>query len=320
MGRRNRRKKAKKMAERANASREEQKNRTSNQGAGSEAEGVAHTPAGTQAANADAAWSADIIEKILNGFIGLLGLAGGMVLLVGHTSVALWLWFLASSLWCVIGFAHYREWQAGQQRRSVGLAPRICLLLIVGALGVGTYILDREADRTAQAEEFPHLLQPGNGATPGVSTIVPIPEGAIQLFLGNSVAWTSAFPVRVIRQQGESMLEIGRNDEGMWVSGKFFNRDGKAICQIVENNLHPSPTYTFRIDRVADNRLKVIDDELHEVLDVEIINDRAIRILGEFYIRDGKRISITPGTLEWPFGTVSENVFGEFRTAVLSLN
>ena len=159
-------------------------------------------------------------------------------------------------------------------------------------------------------------LTPGSGKTPdlpirdfskypgspeylaGLAKKLAPPDSAMLVFLGNSVMWGSngKFPKVAIEQNGESMLSFDQDETGILVSAKFFNKDGKAICQMKNNAFETAGTnlvWGLKPNNPP-NRLTVIDDELREVLDIEFINPHAIQILGDYYLRNGCPVIITP--------------------------
>jgi hypothetical protein len=140
-------------------------------------------------------------------------------------------------------------------------------------------------------------LVPGDRPSPNAPTTrnrPQIPESAMRVFIGSSLIWTETreFPRVIIRQGQEDMLTIEKADGGFVVSAKVFNKDGKIVCQITNNRFDLNTKTVFRIDRPSPSQLVVIDDEARMVLDIDFINPHTVRILGDFYLRDGYRASI----------------------------
>jgi len=120
------------------------------------------------------------------------------------------------------------------------------------------------------------------------------PDDAFLFFVGNNVCWTPDFPLSVVAQGDEDILWIEKEGDGIVVSAKFFNSDGKIICEIVKSTFHLNPKNYFRMERKP-NRLTVINDELKRIIDIEYINKRCIRLFGEFYGRAGATVYDHPG-------------------------
>ena len=151
-----------------------------------------------------------------------------------------------------------------------------------------------EAKRTAdeakqQAPVRTGFLIPGNGDTQIPSNV---PKSATVFFLGDTIVSTVTFPLVIIRQQQENILTVGKEKEGIYFSGKFFSEEGKIICEIVKNEFHLNVKNYFRIEK-TDHRLTVFDEEARVAIDIEFINERSIRLLGNFHLRNGKSIILT---------------------------
>jgi hypothetical protein len=165
-----------------------------------------------------------------------------------------------------------------------------------GCLQTHLWRLNRPVARgaTAKGAASEGLLTPGFGPNPELPTSAKdklrISDSAVILALGNSLAWSSKFPHTVLAQGGEPMIVIDKQETGASVSAKFFDRDGKIICELVHNQLYPGNL--FRKEQ-SPHSLTVYDMEAKKALQVEFINPRAFRILGDFYLRRGTRVVIT---------------------------
>lgn len=51
------------------------------------------------------------------------------------------------------------------------------------------------------------------------------------VFLGNSCIGSSQFPISVFVQDGEPMLSIDRDGDGIVISAKLFSSDGDIVCE-----------------------------------------------------------------------------------------
>lgn len=135
-------------------------------------------------------------------------------------------------------------------------------------------------------------LQSSTGKS--VFPIREIPESAVIIFLGNSVSWTRSFPHTVLQHKDENIIVLGKDGENLWVTAKFFGENGKIICQLVKNRFHLNWRNLWRIERPSRSKLVLINDKAQEILNVEYINKRAVRILGDFYSLGGAHIVIRP--------------------------
>jgi hypothetical protein len=112
-------------------------------------------------------------------------------------------------------------------------------------------------------------------------------------FLGNSVVWTDKFPMKVLSQMNEEMIVIEREgNSAISLTAKFFNQRGEFICHIVRNRFRLNPA-NYTMDDSTPHKL-VVYDNAKQVLSIEYINPRAIRILGDFYLRNGAHLVIGP--------------------------
>jgi hypothetical protein len=152
------------------------------------------------------------------------------------------------------------------------------------------------------------LLNPGDGDISRYLTtkeakdaLARVPESNVVVVLGNCLAWTSQFPYAIVTQgnekSSEDMITVGRDEEGLWVSAKFFNVRGQIICELVRNRFHLNPGEYFRMEQ-TEHKITVYDKEARVALDVEFVSVRAIRFLGDFYLRHGSHVAITPQWLE----------------------
>ena len=138
-----------------------------------------------------------------------------------------------------------------------------------------------------------------------------IPESALIVFLGNSVSWTQSLPHTVLRHKNEDIIVLGKDGENLWVTAKFFGENGKIVCQVVKNRFHLNWGNLWRIERPSPSRLVVINDKAEEILNVEYINKRAVRILGDFYSLGGAHIVIRSDWQSLGGGKMSACIAGD---------
>jgi hypothetical protein len=123
-------------------------------------------------------------------------------------------------------------------------------------------------------------------------TFEKAPASATRIYFGQIFVWTVKFPYAIVAQDEEDLMVIDRNERGeIAISAKFFNAGGKILCEIDKNRFQRHATNTWSMKTDA-HRLVVNDDEARPIIDVEFLNPRAIRISGEFYLRDGFIVSI----------------------------
>ena len=132
--------------------------------------------------------------------------------------------------------------------------------------------------------------------------------------MGRQVCMPSRFPYDVIRHREETVLRLEDDSRGLSITGKFFNKDGKIVCEIVKNELFVSRNHVFRKEQ-TENRLTVFDDEGQRVIDVQYLNPQAIQITGRYYLRDGVLVEMGDGGLTVDgisFGTALGGLDGRY--------
>jgi len=164
---------------------------------------------------------------------------------------------------------------------------------------VGTKTIET-AQRVETLPEVRGFLTPSNRPTPDLSNVGPIigmlnnvPETTVLLIMGSSVTVVDSLPSQIISQGGEPMFSIGKGDGGIWFSAKFFDENGDALCEIVKNEFNRSLKTTLRIERTP-STITVFDNQSKPVVFVDYINPQCIKVLGDFYLRQKRRVLLTP--------------------------
>ena len=148
------------------------------------------------------------------------------------------------------------------------------------------------------------------------------PPTATRLYLGNAHTWTETFPLVVMGQGDEDMIVLKREGDLLKLCAAFFDSAGKLLCEIVDNQFKTNPQNTWRIENTK-HRLKVFNDERKVVVDIEFINNHAIRILGDFYLRRGFHAEINANsmrlgeTMHFAGGTQLQALGGSRPVAIL---
>ena len=123
-----------------------------------------------------------------------------------------------------------------------------CAAIVAAVIGGFSYWQDCLWDADAAP---PGVLVPSNGATPpypeGIEDSIKPPKNAALLFLGNSVGYTDKFPFPVITQEGEPVISLNQKDGTLLLSMAVFDADGRAICEIRDNQILDGSAEGFRI-------------------------------------------------------------------------
>lgn len=158
------------------------------------------------------------------------------------------------------------------------------------------------------------VLSPGTKELP--KGRVQIPEGAMAIFLGNSMAYTTSFPHTVIEVGGDPVLVIDKTEAGIAIFAKMFSEDGRIVAELKENQFHVNPNNYFRIERPNDHSLIVYDQRGQQALNVEFLNRFAIKLLGRFYFPPRPPIIIEEERMSYGGIRMSNNTFGENRVDI----
>lgn len=208
----------------------------------------------------------DVVYEVCAFVVIVFGLLAGACFSMNHRDVALWLTCFAIVAAVIGGFSYWQD-----------------------------RLWDRDATESALKASF---LTPGRSATPSIAFEgISVPVSDVKLFFGNSIAWTSSLPFVAIKQAGEDMLVISGTKDAVTISAKIFDKSGTILCELDENEIFVNEGNVFRIKHTP-HRLTVMDHEARAVLDVEFINQTAIRVLGDYYLRNGLKVRLTPASTE----------------------
>jgi hypothetical protein len=164
-------------------------------------------------------------------------------------------------------------------------------------------------DKSDQGKQT-NVITPDSKPRPAIDW-VKVPEEAFLLIVGDSVMWAHNLPFTLIEQGQEQMFVLNEEAKGgMSVSAKFFNSSGKIIAEIDRNKIHPNPKSFWRTES-TEHRLKILDDEAKVVVDLEFLNPNTVKILGDFFIRNGRAFSFHEDGVGTPMGKFEHFSFGE---------
>lgn len=166
----------------------------------------------------------------------------------------------------------------------------------------------------ARIPETSGFLLPGSTRLP--EGRAQIPEGAIAIFLGNSLAYTTSFPHTVIEVGGVPVLVIDKSKEGIAIFAKLFSEDGRIVAELKDNQFYVNPNNYFRIERPNDHALIVYDQRGQQALNVEFLNPFAIKLLGKFYFPHRQPIIIEEEWMSYGGIRMSNNIFGGNRVDI----
>lgn len=124
------------------------------------------------------------------------------------------------------------------------------------------------------------------------------------IFGGNVCAALSNSIIPAIRFHDTDILQIGMNDKGAFICGRFFNKDGKLVAILETNEWTLNRLNYFRkfIDK---STLTVSDEENKQVLNVRFCNRNIFQISGIIRFSDSSAVDITTNYLEYNSGSFS---------------
>jgi hypothetical protein len=141
--------------------------------------------------------------------------------------------------------------------------------------------------------------------------LAEVAASQFHVFLGNNVFCVNKFPFTIFRQRKESMIILYKDGDKITFSAKFFNREGKAICEIVGNQFRLNYNNIFRTERPSPSHLIVVDDALENTLEIKYLNPHAVEIVGGFFLRDGVRINIDDENLSLQDSTGGKTILAK---------
>ncbi len=184
---------------------------------------------------------------------------------------------------------------------------------IIGAI----YVEVLQWIKTRELLQLSGILTPDNKSTPAIDH--PIPEDAFIILLGNGVAYTKSFPHTVIRVKNKDVLVINKINERMSITAKLFGKDGRIVAELKDNKFNINPNNYYKIDRPNYYTLIVYDQEDNQVLNVEYMNQNAIKFLGRFHVPNGPPLIINDNHMELMGNKFMKYFFGESKGADINI-
>src|SRR6266545_4854182 len=125
-----------------------------------------------------------------------------------------------------------------------------CFLLawVFGFGSVGVAITIWMKHHILLEPELHGFLIPANDPSP-VNPCQHVPQGALSVYFGNSVAFGTMFPASIINVAGEELLAMNKTEDGISISCKVFSRDSRVVAEIIDNEFHINANNYFRKKR-----------------------------------------------------------------------
>ena len=136
--------------------------------------------------------------------------------------------------------------------------------------------------------EFEGVLIPANDPIPPNPCPGPPPQGAIAIYIGSSVGYTTAIhPYGVLKLDDEVVLSIEKSDDGLLLNATVRSPDKRVVATIEKNKFRVNPNNYFYIKRPDKHTLIVRDQQNRECLNVRFLNPTAVKVLGVFEFATG---------------------------------
>jgi hypothetical protein len=192
--------------------------------------------------------------------------------------------------------------------------------LCAAILAVLFWYTDRELTRrvadVTTSSNNPTAITPDSQPRP--KTWRPVPDDKFLLILGDFLAWKSGLPMVALMQREEPLIVLNEEPTGMSLSANFFNAEGKIVAEIDRNEIHPNPEKFWRLKKTA-HRLTVFNDEAKVVMDVQFLNPLTVKIVGQFFARNGVPVVLSEDGIQLGASYLVESGAGECGGAALSI-
>lgn len=130
-------------------------------------------------------------------------------------------------------------------------------------------------------------LTPAQYDSPPSACNSGVKPGDAVLYYGNSAAVTSIFPHAVLRIRGRDVISLNRDADGaLTINMEILGSDGRAIVEIKDNVFTVNPNNFFSMERPDKSSLIVYDRHKEKVVDIEYLNEAAIRVTGVIHYAD----------------------------------
>jgi hypothetical protein len=156
-------------------------------------------------------------------------------------------------------------------------AASLCVYWVVGPIRI-PYI------------EMIGSLQPGNKPTPSNGCDRPRPPGfpnipgdALKILIGdNAFVLTGAVKFTVLQIGQCPVLSMERNESGIWFNADVYDKDGRLVARVVNNETHIMTGENVSDDRHGDLTVLVVKSKEDELLYVRYLNPTTVQARGVF--------------------------------------
>jgi hypothetical protein len=144
-------------------------------------------------------------------------------------------------------------------------------------------------------------LTPDSLPTPTDNRCATIPEtqtkDATRVLFGATGVVALAYPFTALRLDGEDVIVVQKTKQGILISGKLFDSQGKLAAQVVDNHFFVNIKGALSLSH-PDAHSLIVSEGSTMLVKIEFINESTIRVLGNLYGPSGTHVEVSPGTFK----------------------
>jgi hypothetical protein len=171
-----------------------------------------------------------------------------------------------------------------------------------------------------QEDKYSGELIPANDLMPNFrgKPVMIVPTNCTLLFAGGSLfEVVGANSCIIVQLNEDKLLSISYDGVKAFVSGKFFDRNGKIIVVLEKNRFDADQPNIFRIQRPDKSTLIIRDHENIEVLNIRFLNERAFALTGTIRLPNGFKLVIDKSFIQSPLGKTTRDFMYNGRAAFM---
>ena len=226
-------------------------------------------------------WSAIVVSDKILPYIFVLGI------------IIIWLYLITDN---VISEIFHTKITKKWVRTMVSLFVLVSCCVL--AFSWASTSINKQEEEKASIPVYNGSLYPGNGPVPEPTRLLlelnNVPSDDIVLMMGNySFAYFSKINDKYILAGSQKpFIEIGKKPNGsITISTTIIDSHNNKVAKIINNEFVVSPEFSFNPIRPNYHTLIVRDMDGNEVLNMDYVNERTIRITGQF-LAEGQRLPV----------------------------
>lgn len=146
-----------------------------------------------------------------------------------------------------------------------------------------------------------------------------IPANDVAIYVGNSIAHTSAQSFTLIEVGDEKLIYVERTSVGLVITATIRDQSGAVVAKITRNVFKSESNAKYEPKSPDAHTFYVLDDKDQVILFVDYLNPNALKVLGRFYY-PGYPAIIIEEEKQIIGGTIHvRSCFGSFKQSALKL-